>query len=72
MHSLPAGVTQSWFIVKATVALSPALTFWAAGVIGWFLRLTLWRPPQSGGRPRDELAQARRSSRSPTAAIKAQ
>jgi hypothetical protein len=38
MHSLLAGSTQSWFIVKVIVALSPMLTFWAVGVIGWFLR----------------------------------
>jgi hypothetical protein len=38
MNSLLAGTTQSWFTVKVAVALSPMLTFWAAGVIGWFLR----------------------------------
>jgi hypothetical protein len=43
MNSLPAGATQSWFIVKGVVALSPMLTFWAAEVIGWILRRTLWR-----------------------------
>jgi hypothetical protein len=43
VHGLPAEVTQSWFVVKVGVALSPMLTFWAAGVIGWFLRRTLWR-----------------------------
>ena len=75
MDSLPAGPTQSWFYVKAAVALSPILTFWAAAVIGWFLRRTLWRRSevglQSAGRQRDELAEARRSLDSPTAAIKA-
>jgi len=75
VDSLPAGPTQSWFFVKAAVAFSPILTFWAAGVIGWFLRRTLWRrpevAPQSGGLVRDELAEARRASHSPTAAIKA-
>ena len=53
MHSLPAGSTQSWFILKVTVALSPVLTFWAAGVIGWVRPRTLWRraevAPQPGG-----------------------
>ena len=81
MHTLPAQETQSWFVVKVAVALSPILTLWAAGVIGWFLRRTLWRhsgvAPQSGGHPRvgghpsNELAEARRSSHSPSAAIKA-
>jgi hypothetical protein len=76
MHTLPAQETQSWFLAKVIVALSPILTLWAAGVIGWFLRRTLWRrsevAPQSGGHPRDERAEVRRSSLSPTAAIKAQ
>jgi hypothetical protein len=36
--------TQFWFVVAA-VALSPMLIFWIAGVIGWFLRHTLWRHP---------------------------
>jgi hypothetical protein len=75
VDSLAAGATQSWFVVKATVALSPMLTFWAADVIGWFLRRPLWRrsgvAPRSGGRPRDELAEARQASHSLTAAIKA-
>jgi hypothetical protein len=43
MNGLPVEVTQSWFVVKAVVALSPMLTFWAAGVIGWFLRRMCWR-----------------------------
>ncbi len=55
MDSIPAGATQSWFFVKVAVALCPILTFWGAGVIGWFLRCTLWRrsgvAPQSGGEP---------------------
>ena len=46
MHSLAAGSTQSWFIVKATVALSPILAFCVADVIGWVLRRTLWRHPE--------------------------
>jgi hypothetical protein len=75
MHTLPAQETQSWFLAKAAVALSPMLSLWAAGVIGWVLRRTLWRRsgvgPQSGDHPRDELAEARRSSHSPSAAIKA-
>jgi hypothetical protein len=41
--------------VKVAVALSPILTFWAVGVIDWFLRRTLWPrsdvEPQSGGEP---------------------
>jgi len=53
VDSLAAGSTQSWFVVKVAVALSPILTLWAAGVIGWFLRRTLWRrlgvAPQPGG-----------------------
>ena len=75
MDSLAAEATESWFVAKVIVALSPVLTLWAAGVIGWVLRRTLWRRsgvgPQSGGHPRDELAEARRSSHSPSAAIKA-
>ena len=43
MHSLSAGVTQSWFVAKAAVALVPIVIFGAADVIGWFLRRTLWR-----------------------------
>jgi hypothetical protein len=37
--------TQFWFVVAA-VALTPMLIFWIAGVIGWFLRHTLWRRPE--------------------------
>src|SRR6516165_8838807 len=43
MHSLSAGVTQSWFVAKAAVALVPIVIFGAADVIGWFLRRTIWR-----------------------------
>jgi hypothetical protein len=76
MDSLAAEATESWFVAKVIVALSPVLTLWAAGVIGWVLRRTLWRRsgvgPQSGGHPLDdELAEARRSSHSPSAAINA-
>jgi hypothetical protein len=75
VDSLAAGSTQSWFVVKATVALSPIIAFWTAGLIGWVRRRTLWRrsevAPRSGVHPRDELSAARRSSHSPTAAIKA-
>jgi hypothetical protein len=42
MNSLPAGGAQSWFVVKATVALSPMLTLWIADGIDWFLRRKLW------------------------------
>jgi hypothetical protein len=55
MNSLPAEATQSWFVVKVAVALTPMLTFWIADGIGWFLRrVTLGRPevaPQSGRGP---------------------
>jgi len=54
MNSLPAGATQSWFVVKVAVALSPILTFWAVGVIDWFLRRTLW--PRSDVEPRREVS----------------
>ena len=57
------------FIAKVAVAVSPILTFWAAGLIGWFRRRTLWRRSQVAsqpvGHPRDKLAEARRSSRNP-------
>jgi hypothetical protein len=43
MNSLAAEATQSWFVVKVAVALTPMLTFWIADGIGWFLRRTLWR-----------------------------
>jgi hypothetical protein len=48
MNSLPAGATQSGFIVKAAVALSPMLILSAAGAIDWFLRSLPW--------PRSEVA----------------
>jgi hypothetical protein len=48
MNSLPAEATQSWFVAKVAVALSPILTFWAVGVIDWFLRRTLWPRPEAG------------------------
>ena len=41
MNGLPAETTQSWFFVKALVALSPIFTFWIADIIAWFLRRTL-------------------------------
>ena len=41
-----AMATQSSFIGKAAIALSPMLTFWAAGVIGWFLRRALLERPE--------------------------
>ena len=37
MDGLPAEHAQSWFLVKAAVAFSPALTLWAADVIGRYL-----------------------------------
>jgi hypothetical protein len=43
MNDLPAETTQSWFFVKAAVALSPIFTFWIADTIGWFLRRTIWQ-----------------------------
>jgi hypothetical protein len=50
-----AMATQSSFIVKAAIALSPMLTFSAAGVIGWFLRRVLLERPEvaalSGSEP---------------------
>jgi hypothetical protein len=49
MNSLPAEVSQSWFMVKAAVAVSPMLTFWIADIIGWLLRRTIWRRPE--GKP---------------------
>jgi hypothetical protein len=52
MNGLPAETTQSWFFVKAAVALSPILIFWIADIIAWFLRRTLWRRP--AGDPQTE------------------
>jgi hypothetical protein len=56
MASLPAGATQSWFVVKVAVALSPILTFWAADVTGWFLRRTLWPLPEIASQSEGEQA----------------
>src|ERR1700732_5251623 len=67
VDSLAAGSTQSWFVVKVAVALSPILTLWAAGVIGWFLShalAALGGSASAGRAPRDELAEARRASHS--------
>jgi hypothetical protein len=51
VDGIPAEATESWFFVKAIVALSPMLTLWAGGGIGWFLRRTHWArskvPPPS-------------------------
>jgi hypothetical protein len=47
--------TQFWF-VAAAVALTPMLIFWIAGVIGWFLRHTLWRHPGVTRQPEREPA----------------
>jgi hypothetical protein len=51
VDGIPDEATESWFFVKAIVALSPMLTLWAGGGIGWFLRRTLWArskvPPPS-------------------------
>jgi hypothetical protein len=59
MNSLPGEAAQSWFLVKAGVALTPTLIFCAADAIDWFLRRTLRprseRATQSGGRARDKL-----------------
>ena len=52
MHSAPAEATQSWFVAKAAVALSPILILLTADVIGRLVRRTLWRctwvAPRSG------------------------
>ena len=61
MDSVPAEATQSWFVVKVAVALSPVLVFLTADVIEWFLRRTIWRrtevvPPSGRGTARDEPA----------------
>jgi hypothetical protein len=75
MNGLPAGATQSGFIVKAVVALSPMLTLWAAGVIDWFLRgVRLLRSevaPPSEQPVCDKLAEVLRPSRDPAAGTKA-
>jgi hypothetical protein len=46
MNGLSAETTQSWFFVKALVALSPIFIFWIADTIGWFLRRATWRRPE--------------------------
>jgi hypothetical protein len=72
MDSLP-----SWAVSVSAVAvgLSPGLALLIARPIGRFLRRVLVeRPevaPQSRGPESDELAEARRSSSSPTAAANA-
>jgi hypothetical protein len=43
MHSFPPDATQSWFVVKAAVELSPIFVFLTADAIASFLRSTLWR-----------------------------
>jgi hypothetical protein len=55
-------------LVVAAVLLTPMLALWIIEVIGWFLRLTLWRHPETVPRSEgsgDELAEARRASHSP-------
>ena len=59
MHSLSAGVTQSWFVAKAAVALVPIVIFGAADVTGWFLRRTIWRRKTMA--PRSERARDERA-----------
>jgi hypothetical protein len=60
MNGLPAETTQSWFFVKAAVALSPILGFWIADIIAWFLRRTLGGTPegdpQTGREPGEDPA----------------
>jgi hypothetical protein len=63
MHSFPPDATQSWFVVKAAVALSPIFVFLTADAIAWFLRCTLWRCTEvahrsEGEPPRDEPGRA--------------
>jgi hypothetical protein len=38
--------TQYWFVV-ATVVLTPMIALWIIEVIGWILRRTLWRHPET-------------------------
>ena len=73
MDGLPAEHAQSWFLVKAAVAFIPALSLWAADVIGRFLRGVLWlrSEAQSGGHPHGKLADALGPSRDPTAETRA-
>jgi hypothetical protein len=72
MHSLPDLAVS---IIAVAVGLSPGLALLIARPIGRFLRRVLVeRPeaaPQSRGPASDELAEARRSSPSPTAAANA-
>jgi hypothetical protein len=51
MNNIPAEATHYWFVVKAAVAPSPMLTFWAAGVIDWFLRRVLLERPKLAPQP---------------------
>ena len=46
---------QYWLAVAAVV-LTPMLTFWIVDVIGWFLRRTLWRQPETAPRSGPEPA----------------
>jgi hypothetical protein len=52
MDGLAPEPMQSWFAVKAAVALTPIITLGTADVIGWLLHRTLWRrtevAPRSG------------------------
>jgi hypothetical protein len=45
MHSVPAEATQSWFVAKPAVALSPILVLLTADVIGRLVRRTLGGAP---------------------------
>jgi CDP-diglyceride synthetase len=65
MNGLPAETTQSWFFVKAAVALSPILTFWIADIIAWFLRRTL------GGTPEGDPQTGREPAREEPAGVAA-
>ena len=38
MESVSAEATQSWFVAKAAVALSPVVILTTADVIGWLMR----------------------------------
>ena len=39
MDSVSAEATQSWFVAKAAVALSPVVILTTADVIGWLMRM---------------------------------
>jgi hypothetical protein len=75
VNSLQTEATQSLFLVKAGVALTPMLMFCAADAIGWFLRRTLRphseRATQSGGDARDKLMEPLRLSHDRAAETKA-